>query len=160
KASKDLLKYVTEVLAAAESEHKDISKDKADADKEEKAKKAAEAKKADEEEEEDEDEDEEEEEEEGEYAEKLLAVLKKLKSSKEVTYQFIVCEGKPPAVVIAKKITSKHKEQASHVTGSKRFLHVGHCRFDGSHYIFDMEDPVSGLAKKLQESLKHHTGKR
>jgi peptidoglycan hydrolase-like protein with peptidoglycan-binding domain len=62
--------------------------------------------------------------------------------------------------MVAKRITSKHKEELAKVTGSKRFLHVGECRFDGGHYSFDMEKPVSGLAKKLQESLKHHTGKR
>src|SRR6476646_4127169 len=83
-ASKDLLKYITEVLSAADCEQKDVSKDKADADKGEKAKKAAEAKKADEEKDEDEDEDSEEEEEEGEYADKLLAALKKLKGTKEI----------------------------------------------------------------------------
>jgi peptidoglycan hydrolase-like protein with peptidoglycan-binding domain len=149
KASKELLKYVTDVLAAADSEQKDISKDKGDAEKAKKAEKDKEG-----------DEDGEEEDEEGEYADKLLGALKKLKGAKGLTYQFLVCDGKPPAVVIAKKISPRHKEEASHVTGSKRFLHVGHCRFDGSHYIFDMEKPVSGLAKKLQESLKHHTGKR
>jgi hypothetical protein len=154
KASKELLKYVIDLLNAAEWEQRDISKDK---EKDEKAK-AAEAKKA--EKDEDKDEGDEEEEEDGEYADKLMAALKKLKGAKELAYQFLVCEGKPPAVIIAKKITPKHKEEASHVTGSKRFLHVGHCRFDGSHYIFDMDKPVSGLAKKLQESLKHHTGKR
>src|SRR6476646_11154259 len=64
-ASKDLLKYVAEVLSAADCEQRDVSKDKANAEKDEKAKKAAEAKKADEEDE-DKDEDSEEEEEDGE----------------------------------------------------------------------------------------------
>jgi len=162
-ASKDLLKYVTEVLSAADCEQRDISKEKAEADKEEKTKKAAEAKKAKEEDEDEDgegDEEDEEEEEEGEYADKLMAALKKLKGAKEITYQFIVCEGKPPAVVIAKKISPKHKEEAARVTGSKKFLHIGMCRFDGSHYVFELAKPVAGLARKLQESLKHHTGKR
>jgi hypothetical protein len=156
-ASKDLLKYVTDLLSAADSEQRDVSKQKADAAKENmtRQKAEAEAKKKDEE-----DEDSEEEEEEGEYQDKLLAALKKLKGAKQLTYQFIVCDGKPPAVVIAKRITPKHKEEAAKVTGSKRFLHMGTCRFDGGHYVFDMEKTVSGLARKLQESLKHHTGKR
>ncbi len=155
-ANKDLVKYLTDVLSAADSEQRDVSKDKANAAKEEKDKKAADAKKQGEEEDGEEDEDEEE----GEYQDKLLAALKKLKGAKEVTYQFIVCDGKPPAVMVAKRITPKHKDELAKVTGNKRFLHIGECRFDGSHYVFDMDKPVSGLAKKLQESLKHHTGKR
>src|SRR6266850_4196018 len=156
-ANKELAKYVVELITAAEAEHKDVSKDKADADKEEKEKKAAEAKKQDAD---GDDEAAEEEEEEGAYQDKLLAALKKLKGAKELTYQFIVCDGKPPAVMIAKRITPKHKDEAAKVTGSKRFLHIGACRFEDNHYVFDMEKPVPGLAKKLQESLKHHTGKR
>jgi hypothetical protein len=156
-ASKDLLKYVADLLSAADSEQRDVSKQKSDAAKESvtRQKAEAEAKKKDEE-----DADSEEEEEEGEYQDKLLAALKKLKGAKQLTYQFIVCDGKPPAVVIAKRITPKHKEEAAKVTGSKRFLHMGTCHFDGGHYVFDMEKMVSGLARKLQESLKHHTGKR
>src|ERR1051326_3195580 len=127
KKSKDVaavpaaIKHLADLLSALDSEQRDIAKDKAEADKEEKAKAAEQKAQEEEDEETDEDQDGEEDEEEGEYAEKLLAALKKLKSAKELTYQFIVCEGKPPAVVIAKRITPKHKEEASRVTGSKRF---------------------------------------
>src|SRR4051812_17706912 len=147
--NKDLLKYIAELISAAEAEQRDVTKQKTEAAKDEK--KAADAKKEGDEG----DGDDEEEEEEGEYQDKLLMALKKLKGSKGVTYQFIVCDGKPPAVMVAKKIAPKHKDELAKVTGSKRFLHLGACRFDGTHYVFDMEKPVAGLAKKLQESLKH-----
>ena len=112
--NKDLLKYLGDLVSAAEAEQRDVTKDKAEAQKDEK--KAAETKKN-----EDEDEDDEEEEEEGAYQDKLLAALKKLKGSKGMGYQFIVCDGKPPAVMIAKRIAPKHKDELAKVTGNKRF---------------------------------------
>jgi hypothetical protein len=157
-ANKEILKYLSDIVSAADTEQRDVGKEKADAEKENMTRKKAEAeakKREGEEGEEDE-----EEEEEGEYEEKLLTALKKLKGAKEMTYQFVVCDGKPPAVMVAKRITGKHKDELAKVTGSKRFLHIGSCRFEEGHYVFDMEKPVSGLAKKLQESLKHHTGKK
>src|SRR5438552_692952 len=96
-ANKELAKYVAELIAAAEAEHKDVCKDKAQAEKDDK-KADAESKKK--EAEEGEGEDDEEEEEEGEYADQLAIALKKLKGAKDVTFQFIVCDAKPhPAIM-------------------------------------------------------------
>src|SRR6266704_1308393 len=160
-ANKELAKYVAELIAAAEAEHKDVCKDKAQAEKDDKKAETESKKKEAEKGDEGEEEEDEEEEEEGAYKDKLDAALKKLKGAKGVIYQFIVCDAKPhPAIMLAKRISPKHKDELAKVTGSKRFLHVGECRFENSHYVFDMEKPVSGLAKKLQDSLKHHTGKR
>jgi peptidoglycan hydrolase-like protein with peptidoglycan-binding domain len=46
------------------------------------------------------------------------------------------------------------------VTGSKRFLHVGTCRFDDGKFVFGTEQPVTGLARKVQDSIKNFTGKK
>jgi hypothetical protein len=63
--------------------------------------------------------------------------------------------------MVAKRITSKHKEVLSKVTGgSKRFLHVGTCHSENGKFTFTMEEPVTGLARKLQDSIKHFTGKK
>src|SRR5438067_233400 len=91
----------------------------------------------------------------------LQKALTEYDKLKDVSFEFIVCEGKPhPCVMVAKKITPKHKEQLSKAAGSKRFLHLGTCRFEDGKYNFAMEKPVAGLARKLQESIKHHTGKK
>src|SRR5947208_9979851 len=89
-ANKELINYLTDMIATAEAEHRCVSKDKADYDKENMTrKKAEEAKKYQDEDEEEDDE----EEEDGEYADQLLAALQKLKGAKDVEYEFIVCEA-------------------------------------------------------------------
>jgi hypothetical protein len=98
--------------------------------------------------------------EQGGYADKLRAALQKLKGAKDTSYQFIVCEAKPHCgVMIAKQISAKHREELTKVTGGKRFLKVGTCKFEDGNYVFSMEEPVSGLARKLQASIKNLTGK-
>ena len=90
----------------------------------------------------------------------LLKAFQKLKSAKDEVFEFIVCDGKPhPAVMIARKISPRHKEQLAEVAGSKRFLHIGRCRAQDGKFAFEMDKPISGLARKLQLSIKHHTGK-
>src|SRR5260370_3724258 len=37
---------------------------------------------------------------------------------------------------------------------------MGTCRVENGKFTFTMEKPVSGLARKLQESVKHYTGKK
>lgn len=166
KKSKDVasapaaFKYLAELLAALEAELRDVSKAKAETDKGEAdaKKRASQAKVAEDEGDEDEDEEEEEDEE---YEKALLTAFQKLKGAKDVTFEFIVCDAKPHcAVMIAKKIGAKHKASLSEVTGSKRFLHTGLCRMENGKFRFEMEKPVAGLAKKLQDAIKHHTGKK
>jgi hypothetical protein len=153
------VKYLADLISAAESEQRDIAKAKAAAEKMEAMtlKKAeAQAKKRDDEAEEDE-----EEEEESDYHVKLLAVFQKLKGAKDLAYQFMVCDAKPHcAVMIAKRITSKHKEELTRITGSKRFLKLGTCRVENGKLTFEMEEPPSGLARKIQNSIKNFTGKK
>ena len=96
------------------------------------------------------------------YHVKLLAALQKLKGSHGLTYEFIVCEAKPHcAVTLAKQIGAQHKAELTKITGgSKRFLMVGNCSFDQGKYSFTTDRPVTGLAKKLQDSIKSYTGKK
>jgi len=165
KKSKDIaaapaaMKYLAELLVALEVEQRDVAKDKAEADKADAdAEKREKREKADEDEDENENEDKEEDEE---YEKALWTAFQKLKSAKDVTFEFIVCDAKPHcAVMIAKKIGAKHKAALSDVTGSKRFLHTGLCRVENGKFRFEMEKPVAGLAKKLQDAIKHHTGKK
>jgi peptidoglycan hydrolase-like protein with peptidoglycan-binding domain len=156
--SKEVTKYLGDVAAAAEAEKNNVAKAKAQSAKMEamtlkKAEAAAKQRGAEEEGEE--------EEEEGEYADLLLKAFQKLKGAKDVVYEFIVCDAKPHCgVMIAKRITPKHKETLTKVTGSKRFLHTGTCQFQDGRFVFGMEQPVSGLARKLQESIKNYVGKK
>ena len=152
------LKYLAELLVALEAEQRDVAKARTEADKANADdKKHAPQAKADEGEEPEEDEDEEDEE----YEKALLTAFQKLKGAKDVTFEFIVCDAKPHcAVMVAKKIGAKHKTTLSEVAGSKRFLHTGVCRMENGKFRFEMEKPVAGLAKKLQDAIKHHTGKK
>ncbi len=90
----------------------------------------------------------------------LLLAVQQLKSSPDIAYEFIYCDGKPPAVMIARKVTPKHKEMLTDATGTKRFLHSGACRFQEGHLVFEPEKPASSLTPKLNECFQHHTGKK
>src|SRR5262249_111736 len=88
------------------------------------------------------------------------AAFQKLKSAKDLAFEFIVCDAKPCGVAVAKKITAKHKDELCKLTGSKRFLHPGTCHFADGRYVFNMEQPITGLARKIQESIKSCPGKK
>src|SRR5947209_4733626 len=145
-AVKEAVKYLTDLAGAAEAEKGNVTKQKAAAAKTEamtQKKAEAEAKSQDQEEGGEEDE------EEGEYADLLWKAFQKVKGAKDVAYQFIICDAKPHCgVMIAKKITPKHKETLTKVTGSKRFLHTGTCHFEDGKFVFGTEQPASGLARK------------
>lgn len=152
-------KYVAEILSAVEAEHREVSKDKAEAEKAVKKSEAAKEEEASDEEDEDEEDDAT-----GKNSPigKLVSLaLQQLKSNEELRYEFIVCDAKPhPAVMVAKKIAPKHKEMLVEATGSKKFLHIGVCRCENGHIVFEPETPVSGLAPKLKLALNQHTGKK
>jgi hypothetical protein len=153
-------KYVAEIIAAAEAEHREVSRDKTEAEKA--AKKASTTP--------------------GAVAGKgeasndgqadsmgkdspigklVTLAMQQLKSNEDLEYEFIVCDAKPvPAVMIAKKITPNHKEMLSEATGSKKFLHVGVCWFEEGHINFEPETPSSGIVPKLKLALHRHTGKK
>lgn len=155
-----LVKHLKDLIAAAESERRDIVGAKAEAEKALKAA-AAVQKKADEKAAKNGGEDEEEEEI-GDYAERFMAMFQKLKGKKDLVFEFLVCDAKPfCGLMMARKITSKHKEELSKISGgSKKFLKIGTCRVDSGKLIFDMEKPPPGLARKLQASIKYYTGKK
>jgi hypothetical protein len=149
-----VVKYLAELLAALPTEEREVLKAKAAAaaqQKENLALKKAEAKQEDGEDEDDG----------ADYATKLLAAFQKLKGAKDVAYQFIICDAKPYCgLAVAKRITPKHKEELSKLTDGKRFLPIGTCHFDDGKYVFAMEHPVTGLARRIQDSIKNFTGKK
>lgn len=94
---------------------------------------------------------------------KLVTVaLHQLKSNEDLEYEYLVCDAKPvPAVMVAKKITPKHKEMLTEATGgSKKFLPLGICYSEKGHIVFEPETPSSGLVPKLKLALNQHTGKK
>lgn len=94
---------------------------------------------------------------------KLVTVaLHQLKSNEDLEYEYLVCDAKPiPAVMVAKKITPKHKEMLTEATGgSKKFLPIGICYSENGNIIFEPETPSSGLVPKLKMALNQHTGKK
>lgn len=94
---------------------------------------------------------------------KLVALgLQQLRSNEELRHEFIVCDAKPvPAMIIAKKITPKHKEMLTEATeGVKKFLHIGQCYFKDGHVVFEPQTPSSGLVPRIKLALQQHTGKK
>jgi len=93
---------------------------------------------------------------------RLLTALQKLKSTRGLSYEFIACDAKPYwGVMVAVRITAKHKDELTRLTGgSKRFLRPGTCRFEEGKFEFSLEQSVSGLAKKLQDSIVYFCGKK
>jgi hypothetical protein len=156
-AAAAVAKYLGELLGTAESQQREVAKAKAVAMKTEamtRKKAEAEAK--------EQGEDDEEEEEESDYPKRLLQAFQKLKGAKNLAYPFLVCDAKPfCAVMVAKRITPKHKPELTELTGgSKRFLKPGMCSFQDGKYTFVMDEPIPGLARKLQLSIKNFTGKK
>jgi hypothetical protein len=135
--------YLDDVQDAADAEQRELSKAKLTA-----AKAEAEAKKQ--------------EAEEDKYEVKLNASFQKLRSSQGLSYEFIVCDSQPQcAVILAPAITAQHKQQLTRLTdGGKRFLKPGSCHFENGKFVFAMERPPSGLARKLQASIMHYTGRK
>src|SRR5437867_4744930 len=90
-ANPAVVKYLADVLSAAEAKQQELAKAKLMAAKTEamtRKKAETEAKNRDPQEEE-------EEEEQGAYHVKLMAAFQKLKGSKDLSYQFIICDAKP-----------------------------------------------------------------
>ena len=135
--------YLDDVQDAADAEQRELAKAKQTA-----AKAEAEAKKQ--------------EKEEDAYEAKLMAALQKLKSSSGLSYEFLVCDGPEQcAVVVAPSISAQHRAQLTRLTeGGKRFFGPGACRFEDGKYLFAMDRPPSALAKKLQASIMHFTGRK
>jgi Rad3-related DNA helicase len=152
--NEDLVENLDDLTSAADDEKREILKAKALAEKTAKAAAATATR--------EQAESDKEEKEEDNYVARLTSALQKLKGSRGVSYEFIVCDARPHcAVTVAKQITSSHKAELTKVTdGSKRFLHTGTCSFEDGKFNFVMERPASGLARKLQDSIKNFTGKK
>jgi peptidoglycan hydrolase-like protein with peptidoglycan-binding domain len=147
------VKYVTEVASAAEAEQRQITKDKALAEKAQAvaAKAEAAAKKQGQGEDE-------EEEEQGEFFDVLTRTIKSLKTAKQ-PYFFQVCDAKPYGLIISKKDIRKsaqHRKQLSQIAGgSTRPPKFGECRIEGGNkLVLEMEKPPSGLARVIQKWIK------
>ena len=161
-ANKTVGDYLDDLLDAFGKEEKDVAKAKSESKKTEAADQKK-KEKEDKEKEEDEDEDEEEDEEmEGEYGDRLLTAFKKLKTMNGEPMKFVVCDARPlVGLAIGKRIGTKQKEELTKLTGgSKRFLKPAICFWDGDQYVFEPEQMVPGLAKKLVKSVKNFTGKK
>src|ERR1041384_7992997 len=174
-AAPAVVKYLTDMINAAQAQQREVTKAKALAEKADIAEAKAEAlqakaeamqakadaeaaKREEQEQRKDElEQDEDEDEDSGDHAKRLWTAFTQLKGAKGVSYEFIVCDAKPHyGLMLAKKITPKHKEELSRVSGgSKRFLHVGTCYSVDGRLPFTMDKPVTGLARKLQDSFKH-----
>jgi hypothetical protein len=157
-AQPEVVKYLADLVNTLQVVFRDVTKAKATTEKMEATarKNDAAAKEVEE------DEDSEDEEEASDYPKRLLQAFAKLKGAKDLSFQFLVCDAKPhPIVMVAKRITPQHKEEITGmVEGSKRFLKVGTCAFQAGKYNFVMDEPMSGLARRLQASIKNYTGKK
>ena len=166
-ANKAIVDYLEDLMDASDKEEKDVAKAKAEskktdaADQKKKEKEDAEKEKKEKKDGE-EDEEEEEEELEGEYGDRLLTAFKKLKTMNGTPMKFVVCDARPfVGLAIGKRVGTKQKEELSKMTGgSKRFLKPALCFWDGDQYVFEPEQMVPGLAKKLVKSVKNFTGKK
>jgi hypothetical protein len=141
--NKDVMDYLDDIQDAADAEQKEISKAKVTAAR---AEAAAEKQ----------------EKEEDVYKVKLLAALQKVRGSNGASFEFMVCDGPEQcAVIVAPAITTQHKQQLTRLTdGGKRFSKIGSCRFENGKFAFALERPPSGLARKLQASIAHFTGRK
>src|SRR5258708_7278139 len=92
------------------------------------------------------------------YSAKLLSAFLKLRGSKDLTYEFIVCDAKPVVgLMLSKRIEPKHKTLLTKLTGGTRFFPVGSCHFVNGKFDFGLEKPISGLAQKLRTSVLSFT---
>ncbi len=152
--AREAIKYLSDLAGAVETEKSNVNKQKAASVRAEAAhKKEEQAKREDKP-------DKEEEEEQGEYGELLLKAFQKLKATPNVAYEFVICEAKPLGLMLAKKIGAQHRASLTKVTGGKRFLPVGTCTFQEGKFKFSFEMPSAGMARRLQEAIKQHTGKK
>jgi len=160
-ANSEVVKYLANVISAADSEKAVVTKEAAAAAKAEvEAKKKADAAARKDAEDEDEAEDEEDDET-ADSITKLKNALRTLRTAK-APYFFLVCDVKPYGMIISKKDIRKNsqarKELAALAGGSTRPPKFGDCWFDNGKLVFEMEKPPSGLARILQKWIKENTG--
>ena len=150
----DAIKYLAAMVNAAKAKQAELLKAKAEAGK----KADAAAKKHEEPEGQS---DEEGEDETTDSCTKLKRAIQSLKTAK-MPYYFLVCDAKPYGLVISKKdirnSAQAKKELAQIAGGSTRPPKFGECRFDSGKLVFEMEKPVTGLARILQKWIKECTG--
>ena len=168
-ADVSVVEYLSDMLDAAESDQRVVTKAKAEADKEAKAEAAKKAKAeaaAKKQEQEDEkaakEEDDEDDNDPGGSLERLALALKNMKTSR-TPYHFLVCDAKPYGLVLSKKsikTSGKHKKELAEMAGGNtRQPKFGTCLMDGNELILEMDKPVAGLARVLQNWLKANLSK-
>lgn len=149
-------KYLAEMLTAAVAQQREFAKKAVEAQKASVLEAATARQQKDAEAEQDE-----QDEQGADFGHKLLNALLKLRSSKDLVYEFIVCDAKPHCgLMLARKITGKEKEELAKVTGSKHFPHTGTCRVVDGKFSFTTDQPGNALAKKLQDAIRNYTGKK
>ena len=159
--------YLDDVLDAAESDRRAVIKAKAEADKkakaeaEKKAKAAADTKRQEQEDEKEAKDEDDDDTDPAESLEKLARLLQNMKTSRSA-YHFLVCDAKPYGMVLSKKSiksSPKHKKELAEMAGGNtRPPKFGTCLRDGNKLILEMDKPVPGLARVLQQWLKTNIG--
>lgn len=165
-AEASVVEYLSDLLDAAESDQRVVTKAKAEADKEakaeaaKKAKAEAAAKKQEQEDDKaakDDDEEDEDDHDPGGSLERLALALKNMKTSR-TPYHFLVCDAKPYGLVLSKKsikTSGKHKKELAEMAGGNtRQPKFGTCLMDGNQLILEMDKPVAGLGRVLEKWLK------
>src|SRR5207302_420534 len=102
----------------------------------------------------------EEEEEEKDFGKKLYKACQMVKAGKGMAFPYLICaDVKPVGVMIAKRISPTHRKQLTEMTGGKRFIQGENCfvRWENGKLSFNCEKTISGLARKVQESIKFYT---
>jgi hypothetical protein len=98
----------------------------------------------------------------GDLGQRLLDGLARVRKGRgEVAYPFLVGVANPTyGLIVAKRITPKHKQDLKELAGATKFLPVGQCLFESGKFAFVMEQANAALGRKLTEAIKQQTGKK
>jgi peptidoglycan hydrolase-like protein with peptidoglycan-binding domain len=153
-------KYVAEVLAAAETAAREVTKAKADADKTAKAKAEAE-KKAQAEAAKASDADDEEEESPELLTSKLKPLLR-LVAKGETMHTLVAKSGKQVVVMLSRKpiAPARRKMLADQLGGGSTKYYPGHCGLEAGATTFVLRAEVAGMSKLIKAALLEQTGRR
>lgn len=89
-----------------------------------------------------------------------LKIVKTRGENMEKALSFIACQGKPLALILAKRIGQKHKKAVKDKSGGSKFFE-GKCIFEANAYTFCLETaPPRGLAKQIKAGMYAECGKQ
>ena len=154
-------KYVAELLGAAESAAREVSKAKAEADKTAKARAEAE-KKAHAEAAKRADEDHDDEEESPELLTTKLKPLLRLVAKGERLHTLVAKSGKQVVVMLSRKpiAPARRKMLADQLGGGSTKYYPGHCGLEAGATTFVLKAEVAGMSKLIKAALLEQTGLR